>query len=1177
MAGKIKGLTVVINGDTTSFSKAVAKARASMKDLKNELKDVDRALRLDPTSFSLIAQKQQLLASSLGQSRQKLNDLRLAAQAYHDYVGQRSEKDVANYRKLQTEIALTESEVKRLESQAVKFGTAASTSTLQAKAQYDQLGNTLMNVAKHLALISASSAVIGGLSIKAAMDFESSFAGVYKTVDATTAEFNELSDAIREMALVKPIDVNDINYAAELGGQLGIAVENLEQFASVIADLDVATNLDLEDASLKLAQFANIANIGETNFDRLGATIVDLGNNSATTETKIMNMAMRIAGSGSNIGLSAQEVLALATALSSVGIEAEMGGNAISTIMNRIDKDVALNTDTLKVWADTAGMSVQEFAAAWDNSDTVMDAMQAVIDGMGRYRDEGGNLNTLLADMNISYMRQVDTMQRLSRTGDIVNEMVDIANNAWDENIALTREANRRYETTANQLQLVKNNINECGIQLGNIMLPSVRKVTDGMVDLLQGFQSLDVSTKENIVDLMLLSTAAAPTALALALMSKGVSKLIGLYASAKTQMMLWTTGMVTANGAIDKNAAAAARAASAASAMSTAMNMAKIAAGVLAVAGVAVLASEFSKAVKHEENFKKATDGLRKSMESMDDTTKSTVDAINSMSTEPAQRSYYELKESIEATIESQAALTDSLNEQWGDLNANSYAVESYVAIIEELTNKYDENGNKVHLNAEEQAKLSAAVAGLNDACGTSYEIISATTGILSASTEEIKKNADAWILNAEAQALSEMMAEAKKEEFQLVKNQTDALALYNAELAYYNELQRNGYVMTDADRGYLDGLLADYTRATSLLEAHADSYSYLVEKYGENQEALEAMAPAYDRMLAHVTAFGDGLKTVFDEAKVSQDEFIGKITEVGVAAEDFNTLSEEQLKILIENYDGTYESIAKLMDQFIADNYNGGESSGQAFSDGLDASQAEVIRSAAGIYGLTVDQFAGLANALGYEGVDAVLQFASGIQSGEDETSWAASVIAVAAKGVANGNSWQWGYDLVQNFANGITVGKELARLAATAVGSVVKSILGHSIAEEGPLHNYGKGEIEWGEHLVQNLIQGMENEEAALRAKAASLGDIVAGELGPRSAESILNGLTEHTSSSAMKTLGGCGFGSLDNKNPQLSKDDIRTAMFAAMSEAFAYQGDIVVRVGEREMARVVRKHV
>lgn len=1118
MASKIKGLTVVINGETTAFSKAVSKARESVKGLKSELKGVDKLLKVDPTNISMITQKQQLLNTEYSKTKEKLDMLKQAQQQYHDYVGPHTEEEVAQYRNLEREIASTENRLDELREGAIEFGSAASASTLQAKAEYEQLSSTLAEVAEKLMAVSAVTAAIGGYSINAAMEFESSFAGVRKTVDATEAEFNELSDAIRNMALEKPIDVNDINYAAELGGQLGIAVENLEQFASVIADLDVATNLDLEDASLKLAQFANIAGIGEANFDRLGSVIVDLGNNSATTETKIMNMAMRIAGSGSNIGLSAQEVLALATALSSVGIEAEMGGNAISTIMNRIDKDVALNTDTLQVWADTAGMSVEQFKAAWDDSDTVMDAMMAVVDGMAEYRDEGGNLNTLLADMDISYMRQIDTMQRLSRTGDIVNEMVSIANNAWDENIALTREANRRYETTENQLQLVKNNLYECGIQLGEIMLPTVRKVTDGAIDLLQAFQSLDEGTKQTVVTVGALATAAGPLVAGASLLSGGIAKLIGLYASAKTQMMLWTTGMVTANGYIDKQAAAMERAKSASKALNTALNLTNQALVTLAVVGVAWTISEIAKAIEKQKELTKATDGLRDATNGMDESIKNAADAIGSMETSYAIRELKDLQQSIDDTIESQAELTRQIEEEWAQINGNKYAAETYLGVIESLTERYDENGNAVALTREEQERLAAAVAVLNEVCGTNYEVISYQYGVLSESTSTIRENTEMWLLNAEAQAAQQYMTELMVDQYAKRQNMIDAENALLAARIELQQMQQAGYsgelIQDQIDK--VNALQVEVDEATAVYNASAEAVENFEKQVADLNERIEEAGPAYDQMLERVHAFSDGLAEVFEKAGVSQEEFVLSISEAGIAVQDFSSLSQEQLKYLIENYDGTYGSIQALMDQFIADNYTGGKSSGQAFSQGLTSSQGEVIASAASTYGLTVDQFAGLAGVLGYEGADAVTQFANGIKSGEASTSWAASVIAAAAKGVANGNSWQWGYHLVQNFVNGMNAAKALAKAAATEVANAVAKVIHFTHPDEGPLK---EGTEIYGRHLVEDFALGMTKSTYKTTNAAESMAQAISDTLSPASYSSVLRDLGGSAASSAV----------------------------------------------------------
>ena len=136
--------------------------------------------------------------------------------------------------------------------------------------------------------------------------------------------------------------------------------------------------------------------------------------------------------------------------------------------MNRIDNDVAYGTDTLGVWAETAGMAATDFANKWrtDVTGTFLD----VIRGMGEFRDEGGNLNTLLKDMGINYMRQVDTMHRVSRSSELMESMFNRANTAYRENSALTREVSQRYDTAASKLQMMRNAAHEAAISFGEEM-----------------------------------------------------------------------------------------------------------------------------------------------------------------------------------------------------------------------------------------------------------------------------------------------------------------------------------------------------------------------------------------------------------------------------------------------------------------------------------------------------------------------------------------------------------------------------------------------------------------------------------------------------------------------------------------------------------------------------------
>src|SRR5690606_8832413 len=112
-----------------------------------------------------------------------------------------------------------------------------------------------------------------------AIDFETAFAGVRKTVDATESEFAELETGIREMAKEIPVAATEIAGVAEAAGQLGIEKENILEFTRTMVDLGVATNMSSDQAATSLARLANITQMPQSEFDRLGSTIVELGNN----------------------------------------------------------------------------------------------------------------------------------------------------------------------------------------------------------------------------------------------------------------------------------------------------------------------------------------------------------------------------------------------------------------------------------------------------------------------------------------------------------------------------------------------------------------------------------------------------------------------------------------------------------------------------------------------------------------------------------------------------------------------------------------------------------------------------------------------------------------------------------------------------------------------------------
>lgn len=319
----------------------------------------------------------------------------------------------------------------------------------------------------------ATTAIAAGAtaSLKAAIDYEDAFTGVKKTIDETdTTTYAELSEGIRQMAKEMPSAATEIADVAANAGQLGIKADDVLKFSKVMVQLGETTNLSSGEAADSIARLFNVTGTSMDVVDRFGATLVDLGNNAASTEADIMNMASRIASSGNQIGLTEPQLLALATSLSSVGLEAEAGGTAISTIMSEIDRDVALNTDTLQTWADTAGMSVEQFSTLWETD--AYNAIQKIVSGMADAKAGGENLNVLLSELGINNVRTSDTMKRLSSASELMSEMTVLANNAWEENSALTTEAETRYGTMASKLSVLRNNLTDVGITVGNHLMP---------------------------------------------------------------------------------------------------------------------------------------------------------------------------------------------------------------------------------------------------------------------------------------------------------------------------------------------------------------------------------------------------------------------------------------------------------------------------------------------------------------------------------------------------------------------------------------------------------------------------------------------------------------------------------------------------------------------------------
>lgn len=368
---------------------------------------------------------------------------------------------------------------------------------------------------------------IGAAIIKASTDYESAFAGVKKTVDGTEEQLKRIDKGIRDMTKTMPQSAVEIAGVSEAAGQLGIETESILGFTKTMVMLGDSTNMTSEQAATDLARLANITQMPQTQFDRLGSTVVALGNNLATTESEIVSMGLRLAGAGKQIGLSEAQILSFAGALSSVGIEAEAGGSAFSKVM--IDMQLAVETgnESLNDFAKVAGMSAEQFQTAFKEDAT--GALISFIGGLSKAKDNGESAIKVLDEMGITEVRMRDALLRASGAGDLFSNSLKIGTEAWKENVALANEANQRYETTESKIAMAKNQIMESARVIGANLLPVVRDIASKIAVLSEKFANLSPAMQQSIIKFGGLAIAAGPF---LKLMGGGIG-LVGKFATA--------------------------------------------------------------------------------------------------------------------------------------------------------------------------------------------------------------------------------------------------------------------------------------------------------------------------------------------------------------------------------------------------------------------------------------------------------------------------------------------------------------------------------------------------------------------------------------------------------------------------------------------------------------------
>lgn len=845
---------IKFEADITGLKKGIKEGEESIRSLTKELKLNQEQLKGSKDNTDLLTTKLKTLQEQYDKQTKVVEQSNEAYQKAVEMLGENSEearkwKDriveaETKQQKIKNAIDETNKELKIQTDRLITNGKKWE----ETGEHITKLGDKINSLGNKLSIVSAGTATIATVALKASIDYESAFAGVEKTVDATDEQLAKLKTGILDMSTRMPAAATEIAGVAEAAGQLGIQTDNILGFSEAMIGLGESTNLTSTEAATQLARFANIMQMSQEDFDRLGSSIVDLGNNFATTEADIVNMAMRLAGAGKQVGLSEGQVLGLSAALSSVGVEAEMGGSAISKAMVKMQNAVEMGGEKLNTildktgmslrdlellsandskhfkkladsigmtstelnqfvtaganledFAKVAGMSAEEFKKAW--KEDAAGALTSFIKGLGDAESKGESAITMLTEMGLTEVRLRDSLLRAANAGDLFNSAIETGTKAWKENTALSNEVNKRYKTTESQLKMLKNEATKTAIEFGNELAPSLRQVLKDVKPLLKNisdavkkFSQLDDKTKQNVIRLGALVVALGPTTKAVGGLTsalgtgiKGVGNFAQAIGNLKNGTNEGSEGVKTLTSLIGK--------------VATPTGIATIA--------VTSLTAAFAAYIYQSHESSRAAGKV------LEDTQKQ-VDAQNELA-----KSYDDSKNAVFAEMDNISKLVGELDTL---VDTNGKVKEGYENRVDFILNQ------------------------LNNALGTEYS----RTGDLIEKYDELKKSIEEVIVKKKISAL--MDAEQGKYD-EAIKKKAES---YQAIIDRTKELSEAQEKLNQAEKDYEDN---KYTMLPGVRTYYINQLDNARKTVENTQKALDESINSYDTYLKWIREYESDL----------------------------------------------------------------------------------------------------------------------------------------------------------------------------------------------------------------------------------------------------------------------------------------------------------------------------
>ena len=496
MAGRIKGITVEIGGDTTGLEKALKSVNTTIRNTQSQLKDVNRLLKLDPSNTELLSQKQRALKDAIGATTDKLETLK-QAQAQAKQQLENGDLGQDKYDALQREIIETEQELRRLQEEAASTSVALSKID-QAGKKMEAFGDSVTHAGQAIMPASMAVAGLGAAAVKTAADFDAGMSKVAAISGATGEDLDALRDKAREMGAKTKFSASEAASAMEYMAMAGWKTEDMLGGIEGIMNLAAASGEDLATTSDIVTDA--LTAFGLTAQDSAHfADILAAASSNANTNVAMMGETFKycapIAGA---LGFSAEDVAEAIGLMANAGIKSTQAGTALRTIMNNLSGEVKIT-----------GKALGEVTIATTNTDGSMrDLSDILADCRGAFSQLSESERAQAAEALVGKNAMSGFLALMNAAPEDIEKLSTAIENC-DRTAAQMAET--MQDNLAGQLTILKSQLEELAISFGEMLMPAIRTIVSKIQAFVDKLNGMSESQRKAVLTIGLIIAALGP------------------------------------------------------------------------------------------------------------------------------------------------------------------------------------------------------------------------------------------------------------------------------------------------------------------------------------------------------------------------------------------------------------------------------------------------------------------------------------------------------------------------------------------------------------------------------------------------------------------------------------------------------------------------------------------